>query len=275
MQSKKSTTFYKTYRADKRPVVILLHGFRGTHNDLYAVARGLSNCQVIIPDLPGHGKSAPLKSEHSINNLITWLHRFVINLQLEEPPIMIGYSLGAVLAAYYAMDFPNTISKLILISPLAASTANGGRSHVSRAINAHYRNARHLPAGLARSWLSSPSLARKMYRHMATKTDKKTSIATKDRIKQSLKSFAEPRVVFETYKSFTERHVGEVADRINMPTLFIMGDLDNVSPPATQRSAISQVMYAKFSVIRGAGHLLPFEHPSDLAGIINNYIRHG
>ena len=62
------------------PVVIMIHGFRGTHHGLELIAKMLGGYRVIVPELPGFGKSEPFKNEHSIKNYVTWLKDIINDL---------------------------------------------------------------------------------------------------------------------------------------------------------------------------------------------------
>ena len=98
LRHKLHNTVYYTYNDDsKLPVIIMIHGFRGTHHGLELIAKHLENFQVIVPDLPGFGESKPLSGEHSIDNYVKWLYEFIDNLKLSEPPILLGHSFGSII----------------------------------------------------------------------------------------------------------------------------------------------------------------------------------
>ena len=73
-----SQTNYWVYGADQpNPVqLILIHGYRGNHHGLEAIAGALTNFEVVIPDLPGFGESAVLAAEHTVSNYANWLLEF-------------------------------------------------------------------------------------------------------------------------------------------------------------------------------------------------------
>src|SRR5665811_1543877 len=84
-------TVYYTYSdKSKLPVIVMIHGFRGTHHGLELIAKQLDGYRVIVPDLPGFGESKPLENEHSLKNYVTWLGKFINNLNLSTPPILLG-----------------------------------------------------------------------------------------------------------------------------------------------------------------------------------------
>lgn len=69
---------------------------------------------VIAPDLPGYGMSAVLP-DMSMTALIEWLKEFLDALQLEEA-VMVGNSIGALLARLFAAAHPKYTPAIILVN---------------------------------------------------------------------------------------------------------------------------------------------------------------
>lgn len=84
--------------------------------------------RVIAIDLLGFGESpAPEDAEYTIGEHAAALARTVKSLGLREPFVLIGHSLGALIATRYAAMHSSKVSKVILISPpiyLPADTIN-------------------------------------------------------------------------------------------------------------------------------------------------------
>jgi len=72
---------------------------------------------VYAPDLPGYGGSEPLEGNYYIPELVTFVRRFAESLGLERFYLM-GHSLGGGIALNFALNFPEKIRKLVLISSL-------------------------------------------------------------------------------------------------------------------------------------------------------------
>ena len=66
----------------KLPVIVMIHGLRGTHHGLDLIAKQLTTFRIIVPDLPGFGISKELSGEHNIENYVMWLNKFVIDLNI-------------------------------------------------------------------------------------------------------------------------------------------------------------------------------------------------
>ena len=87
---------YPAQVADAK-TVIFIHGYRGNHRGLEAIAGALPELNVIIPDLPGFGLSTEFDGEHSIENYSLWLAGFISGLKLPEKPILLGHSFGSII----------------------------------------------------------------------------------------------------------------------------------------------------------------------------------
>jgi pimeloyl-ACP methyl ester carboxylesterase len=75
------------------PALVLLHGLGATGDVWHAVARAWPGTW-IAPDLPGHGRSAPLP-EYTVDSLATALAPVV---PVDRPVAVLGHSLGGVIA---------------------------------------------------------------------------------------------------------------------------------------------------------------------------------
>jgi pimeloyl-ACP methyl ester carboxylesterase len=100
--------------------VVLLHGknFSGAYWKETAEALRDAGFRVIMPDQVGFGKSS--KPEHlqfSFHQLATDTHELLRKLGVERPHIL-GHSMGGMLAARYALMFPEAVQSLTLLNPL-------------------------------------------------------------------------------------------------------------------------------------------------------------
>jgi pimeloyl-ACP methyl ester carboxylesterase len=71
-------------------------------------------------DLPGFGLTGPLPPEINYDKdaFVAFLHSFTNYLELDKFA-MAGNSLGGYMSAHYASSFPDRVSKLILLDPIA------------------------------------------------------------------------------------------------------------------------------------------------------------
>ena len=104
--------------------LVILHG-GGEHSGRYAATAARlarEGYSVHAFDLPGHGRS-PGKRGHvsSFDVYVEALRRFIAQVAADQggrKPILIGHSLGGLVATLYAIRHPETIRCLALSSPL-------------------------------------------------------------------------------------------------------------------------------------------------------------
>ena len=110
------------------PSVILVHGLGGSHLNWSAIGPSLSrHCRVKALDLVGHGLTPTGRRTPGIEG-----HRRLLGGFMEAvgaaPALLIGNSMGGLVAALQAATEPDTVAGLVLIDP-ALPTAHLGLVH--------------------------------------------------------------------------------------------------------------------------------------------------
>ena len=98
------------------PPLVIVHGLGGAAVNFTELAPILAGSRrVLIPDLPGHGRSQPLKH---VDGLTTYAEHVAAVADLEEmfPAPVIGYSMGGVIALRLAVERPNNVPALALVA---------------------------------------------------------------------------------------------------------------------------------------------------------------
>lgn len=81
----------------------------------YIVATLAEKYQVIVPDLPGAGRSeAPVDLSLSPRSMAQFIFCLISALQV-EPPYIVGNSLGGYVSLWFAVLFPDQVRKLIVM----------------------------------------------------------------------------------------------------------------------------------------------------------------
>ncbi|MBR2997173.1 alpha/beta hydrolase [Candidatus Saccharibacteria bacterium] len=108
----------------QRPTVLLLHGFRGTSEGLEDVAKALKKqgLEVAIPDLPPFGKAGAM-AEYTPETYADYVNNYIKKQKLKKP-ILVGHSMGSIVAAAAAAEYTQVIAdKLVLLAPISARPA--------------------------------------------------------------------------------------------------------------------------------------------------------
>ena len=93
------TVKYWTYHDDQQPTIIMIHGFTGSHEGFQYIEPLLGEYRLIIPDVPGFGESTIGRSDWSVDSIAKLLNKFVQQLGFQQPPHLLGHSMGGLIAA--------------------------------------------------------------------------------------------------------------------------------------------------------------------------------
>lgn len=102
--------------AGSGPPLLLLHGLMTSgYSFRYIVPALAEKYKVIIPDLPGAGRSeAPVDLSMSPRSFAQLIFCLISALQI-EPPYIVGNSLGGYQSLWFAVLFPDQVRKLIVM----------------------------------------------------------------------------------------------------------------------------------------------------------------
>lgn len=271
IHSTKNGTAYWTYNDPKLPVIIMIHGFRGTHHGLDLIVGQLPAYHHIVPDVPGFGDSKPLAS-HYIEDYVTWLHVFMNELDLKTPPILLGHSFGSIVSSAYAATYPQTITKLILVNPIGAPALEGPKAILTQLALFYYWLGQKLPKKLAHAWLSAQSVVMIMSITMAKTRDKTLRRYIHRQHLLYFSRFYDPTTLSQSFTTSVTHTVREYAPNVSTKTLLIAADKDDITPIERQRELVAMFPNAQLIEIKNVGHLTHYETPDQVAAAIADFI---
>lgn len=268
-----STVHYWEYNTTKHPTIVVIHGYRGTHHGLERVIAHLPQYRFIVPDLPGFGKSEPLPNgAHDIEGYAEAMATFIKQLSLAGS-IVIGHSMGSIVAAELAKSHPELMQSLVLINPIAAHPLKGASGLiVAPSIFYHWLGGKGLPTRLGRKLLDSKTFLLFGSVLMAKTRDKQLRALIHANHLTHMTEYDSPAMLYEAYLGSLSGTVTERAPHITVPTLLIAGDKDDLAPPVTQKRLVQQLPGAELVVIDNVGHLIHYETPSEAAEAIDGFI---
>lgn len=130
------------YDEGSGPVMVLLHGINSDGTDWRTVIDTIGpGYRFIAFDLLGFGESPkPLDIDYSADDHALVLENSLRDLGVDEPFLLVGYSLGGDVAIRYASTYPDRLRRLFLLStpfylpPLAFSQKNFGAAFLEEII---------------------------------------------------------------------------------------------------------------------------------------------
>lgn len=240
--------------------IVLVHGFRGDHHGLSAIAGALSEYRVLIPDLPGYGKTPPLES-HDLDSYGKWLIDY---LDQVGDCVVLGHSFGSlVLANAYSQGLD--VNTAVLLNPI---TTTADQTPGGMLAAAYYRLCR---LGLIGSYLMRSALVvRGMSIAMATSWDLKLRSFIHGQHLRYFSSYATDKVVQEGFRAANQGNVIEYQKTLPKNLLLIAGTKDKIAPIQNTRE-LAQKTRATLKELP-VGHLTHYETPFEVGVLVTEFL---
>ncbi len=263
--------YFEYPSADNSDVtLVMIHGYRGNHRGLQAIAAGLIKYRVIIPDLPGFGESAPLKMTHSIKAYSDWLHKFLGALQLENKANLMGHSFGSLVVGFYATRHsPRSVT---LVNPVSSPALEGPRAALTNLTKVYYSLAAALPKAIGQWLLRSRLAVMVMSVVMAKTKQRRLRRWIHNQHLSNFSDFATVEVATEGYMASISTDLSKLAPMIASPVLVVAATLDDITDIESQRRVSKLYSNSTYREILGVGHLVHYEAPEQAASYISEFL---
>jgi len=266
------TTAYWVYGPqDAETTVIAVHGFRGEHHGLEPVLAFLPEARVIAPDLPGFGETAPLPgAAHDLDAYAAWLTEFAA--KVAPGAVILGHSFGSIVTAAAVAGGLET-PRLILLNPIGAPALEGPKGLMTRLAVLYYALGARLPERLGTALLRNRVIVRVMSITMAKTTDPELRRFIHDQHDTYFSRFSDRDVLRDAFVASVSHDVREFATRIDVPTLLVAAERDDITPIEAERTLATRFPDASLVEIAHVGHLIHYETPAEAAGAIRRFLR--
>jgi pimeloyl-ACP methyl ester carboxylesterase len=269
-----TATRYWFYPAtsDEAQTLIFVHGYRGNHHGLEAIAGALPDFNIVIPDLPGFGKSAPFAEKHTVEAYVAWLNEFVSLIvreqKLHRKPVLVGHSFGSIISAAFSAE-TEAISHLVLINPVSAPALEGPKALLTQLVRLMFWLSGSLPIKPGLAMLKSWPMVRGMSIVMTKSWNRDLRRWVHAQHDANFNDFANRRVAIEGYNASISHNVGEYAPKFNVPTTLVIGAKDDITS-VKQQEEMAATIPAPWTLtnLRGVGHLTHYELPFEVASAI-------
>lgn len=263
--------FYPASAKKSQGSVIFIHGYRGNHHGLEAIAGAITHLDVYIPDLPGFGESEAFVAAHSIEHYALWTAGFIKSLRLKQKPHLLGHSFGSIVVSCYAAGHAE-IASLILENPVSAPALKGPKAATTLVAKAFFALAALLPEKAGDSILKSWPMVRGM-----------SIIMTKSRLgelrkwihaqhDENFNDYASRRVALEGYSASISNCVSDYANAFKVPVLALAASRDDITSIKQQQEMFALIeTRAELLIFEGVGHLTHYEIPEEIAAAIEKW----
>jgi len=234
--------------------VLVIHGELGVPGWLESFAQLAEHHDVIVPSLPGYGRSTRPDWIMGVHDLAAWVTWFARDIDLRTPVNVIGCSLGGWVAAEIATVAPQFFNKMVLVGAMGIKPEQGE-------IFDYF-----LESGLTglRRAFHRPEQSSAFMRYWGNEwTPEETDLVEQHREMTC-------RIAWKPYMhSLTLRHL---LPGVSAPTLLLWGGEDAITPINSGEIYQRAIPRSRLVVIENCGHMPEMEKPTEFAGLIENFL---
>ncbi len=241
--------------ASQKPPVLLLHGMSTAADSFRETMNGLAaDFWLIAPDIPGFGHSGVLRP-YTIPNLVAWLMAFCQALKLPSVAL-IGHSFGGLLAASFAINQPQAITKLLLVAPSILSSTIYPTFLQRIAISL-----RLVDIGSAIS--QSPLWVKRQIKTPFYAPEKQDETVWQRR----LQDYAQARQSADVMKAAAFYDLRPLLPQIKQPVCLVWGQNDTVVDPNDAQRLAALLPHVQIQTVPESGHVVILEQPKAFQAI--------
>jgi 3-oxoadipate enol-lactonase len=240
--------------------LLFLHGVGGGHHAWdaqlpYFSAHGYA---AHAWDQPGYGHSAVVEP-YDLEQVAAALERLIGSLGGGEPVVLVGHSMGGLIAQEAYARYPHRVKALALCFTSAAFV--GGSTFARQFIAER--------VGLLDEGKSMAEVAARVMPALRGSKSDPAGVALAERIMAHVPP-ATYRKALHLLTTFDRR-----ADlpKIAVPALLVAGSEDRTAPPSIMASMQRKIPGSELVVLEGCGHLGPMDQPAPFNAALERFLR--
>lgn len=248
-------TAVEVRRGGKGRPLLVIHGEFGVPGWISTYQQLSEARDVIVPSLPGYGKTARTDWIMGARDLAAWVTWLARDLKISTPLDLIGFSMGGWVAAEIATIAPQFINRMVLVG------AAGVKPDKGEIFDYFLESGR---AGLQRAF-HRPEQSQEFMQYFG----KEWSPEESDIIEQHREMTC--RIAWKPYMhSLTLRHF---LPSVDVPTLLVWGRQDAIVPINSGESYRDGIPGAKLAVLENCGHMPEMEQPVEFTNLVREFLK--
>ena len=241
------------------PAILFIHGYPLSHDIWEPQLAGLEGWTRIAPDLRGMGQSDAPDLGYSIATYAEDLLGLLSVVGVERA-VLCGLSMGGYVAFEMLRRAPERVRGLVLMDTRPeADTPEGRKGREAAMATAREGGAAAIAESMLPRMLSPSALAE--------------NPALVERVRQMMAA---------TPVAGITGAIAALRDRLDStpllgglsetPTLVVVGEHDQITPPKQVRAMAAAIPGARFEVVKGAGHLPTLERPESTTALLGEFL---
>lgn len=234
--------------------LLVIHGELGVPGWLDAYQQLAQSFDVIVPSLPGYGRTTRPDWIMGVHDIAAWITWFARDLGIAGPVSLVGCSLGGWVAAEIATIAPQFIDRMVLVGAMGLKPEEGeifdyflesGRTGFGHAFHRLDRSA-EFARFYGNEW--TPEQA--------------------DRVEQHREMTC--RVAWKPYMhSLTLAHL---LGGVETPTLIVWGADDAITPLDSGERYQRAIKGSRLVTVADCGHMPEMEKPAEFATLVRDFL---
>ncbi|MBA3521956.1 MAG: alpha/beta fold hydrolase [Gemmatimonadales bacterium] len=243
----------------KGPAVLFVHGYPLDRTIWAHQVASLEGFRRIAPDLRGMGQSDAPDLGYSMGMYAADLAALLDTLEVDQV-VLCGLSMGGYVAFEFLRRWPERVRGLVLLDTRAGpDSAEGKRARDAAAAVARERGAEAIAGAMLSQVLAAetttrlPEMAERVRALMAA-----TPVAGVVGALAAMRDRPDSTPLLPTLT--------------DLPTLVIVGEHDELTPPEQARAMAGAIPRARLVVVPGAAHLPPLERPDETTRMLREFL---
>jgi pimeloyl-ACP methyl ester carboxylesterase len=249
------------YVAGEGKPILFVHGFPLDHTMWQSQLDEFAKThRVIAPDLRGFGESSVTPGTVEMKDFANDLAAVLNALGVDEPVCICGLSMGGYVGWQFVRHHGSRVGSLIFCDTKATADtreAIEGRMRLANAVMEHG--------------------AQMAFDAMLPKLVAETTTKNRKDVVERLKSViinTDPEAIAAALRGMAARPDStSLLEKINVPTLVIVGEHDALTPPAEMRKMAESIRGAKFVEVPNVGHMAPMEDSATVNKAMREFLQ--
>ncbi len=262
--------------------IVCVHGLGGSHRNWLAVAAGLAQLgHVLAPDLVGHGLTPAAGRVPDVEGHCRLLTGFLDRV-VGRPAIVVGNSMGALVAALVASEEPELVAGLVLVDPAlpVRSIARFRPSVVANFVACAIPGVGEAYLGARRRRTTAEESVLRVLRRCCVDPERlpRSVVEAHVALTEGMDRSAADAAYLTSARSLARRYVAPAAtlaalDRVDRPTVVLHGACDRIVPLGVARALVADHPGWRLEVALHAGHAPMLEVPAWTVEVITRWVR--